>query len=346
MTLDITVLGINNTICGTSKKIGCKLDLWIWIFFTQNTELSIMKFKCVHCGAEPNEVLHKPIKSSQDDLTNQYNNIMARFLSALTILASSMPGATAFCPSTPHARQSASLLRATEDTDFDAPIPANPASGTAVLDHEPIVDDECYMGKDGSATECVDFDPPYNPKRLSRSFNSMDGERATPRWAANFDDFDAPIPAYPSVGDTVLTSEPIVDDECYMGKDGSATDCVDFDPPRLTRSANAMDQGRNTPKWASNFDDFDAPIPAYPSVGNTVLDHEPIVDDECYMGKDGSATDCVDFDPPALRTYGTASESKATTGRSTRSANAMDQDRAPPSWLQSAFANIVKEDDL
>ncbi|KAL3799390.1 hypothetical protein ACHAW5_004522 [Stephanodiscus triporus] len=66
----------------------------------------------------------------------------------------------------------------------------------------------------------------------------------------------------------------------------------------MTRSANAQDRPRSAPKWAFG-DDFDSPVLANPKSGTTVLDHEPIVDDECYMGKEGRAADCVDFDPPA-----------------------------------------------
>ena len=43
--------------------------------------------------------------------------------------------------------------------DFDAPILADPVMSSKVgeLDHDPIVDDECYLGKDNSFDECVDF---------------------------------------------------------------------------------------------------------------------------------------------------------------------------------------------
>ena len=48
-----------------------------------------------------------------------------------------------------------SLLQQME-TDFDAPVPYNPQSAKP-LANTPIVDDECYMGKDGNAGVCVDF---------------------------------------------------------------------------------------------------------------------------------------------------------------------------------------------
>ena len=47
----------------------------------------------------------------------------------------------------------------------------------------------------------------------------------------------------------------------------------------------------------NNVDDFDAPILADPVLSGKVgkLDHDPIVDDECYLGKNGQFVDCVDF---------------------------------------------------
>ncbi|KAL3808307.1 hypothetical protein ACHAXA_001924 [Cyclostephanos tholiformis] len=242
---------------------------------------------------------------------------MARFTTALGLLLTAAT-AVAFCPDcvVVSRRNILHRLGAVEDTDFDAPVPLSPQSGTAVLDREPIVDDECYMGKDGGADECVDFDPA--PRRTTRSANAYDRPRSTPKWTVA-DDFDAPVPAYPKSGTAVLDHEPIVDDECYMGKDGGANECVDFDPAprRTTRSANAYDRPRSTPKWTV-ADDFDAPVPAYPKSGTAVLDREPIVDDECYMGKDGGANECVDFDPAPRRT--------------TRSANAYDRPRSTPKW--------------
>ena len=68
--------------------------------------------------------------------------------------------------------------------------------------------------------------------------NRVAGTTPNKRASSSFDDFDAPIPANPSSGTTVVTSQPNVDDECYMGKDGSATECVDFDPPRASHSTD------------------------------------------------------------------------------------------------------------
>lgn len=181
--------------------------------------------------------------------------IMARFAAALGLLLTATT-AVAFCPvqsAVVSRRGAVPRLGAAEDTDFDAPVPQSPQSGTAVLEREPIVDDECYMGKDGGADECVDFDP--SPPRTTRSANAHDRPRSTPRWTVAEDlDFDAPVPAYPMSGTAVLDSLPIVDDECYMGKEGGGSECVDFDPyspRRTTRSANAQDRPRSSPRWAS-----------------------------------------------------------------------------------------------
>ena len=64
------------------------------------------------------------------------------------------------------------------------------------------------------------------------------------------------------------------------------------------------------PQAADDFvrDDFDAPTDRLKDAGHIIreakskLDHEIVVDDECYMGKDGSAEDCVDFDPVVAHT--------------------------------------------
>ena len=50
-------------------------------------------------------------------------------------------------------------LSKSEDIDYDAPVLNNPQSSSGPLKKEPIVDDECYMGKDGQLDECADFDP-------------------------------------------------------------------------------------------------------------------------------------------------------------------------------------------
>ena len=51
-----------------------------------------------------------------------------------------------------------SLRRILEEIDFDAPVPYNPQLAKP-LANTPIVDDECYMGKEGQLDECADFDP-------------------------------------------------------------------------------------------------------------------------------------------------------------------------------------------
>lgn len=115
-------------------------------------------------------------KTSEWNQRQDPNESMSRFL-LLACLATS-PGATAFV-SSPGARQrGAPALRAAEGTDFDAPVPFEPQSGTAVLEREPVVDDECYMGKDETADECVDFDPP----KRTRSANAQDQPRDAPKW--------------------------------------------------------------------------------------------------------------------------------------------------------------------
>ena len=77
---------------------------------------------------------------------------MVRFASALLLLAA--PAAQAFAPSMMHTR--VGLAAARDMDDFDAPIPADPQSGKE-LDHEILIDDECYLGKYGQYDECVDF---------------------------------------------------------------------------------------------------------------------------------------------------------------------------------------------
>lgn len=168
---------------------------------------------------------------------------MTHFFKAFTLFAT----ASAFSPSRTSFHNT--RLTATENTDFDAPIPANPQSAQFVLENQPIVDDECYMGKEGDFGACVDFDPP----RRTRSMNSMDKTRKPPKWAFG-DDFDAPVPANPQYGTAVLTSEPVVDDECYMGKDMSAGGCVDFDPPKRENLwTNYMDKPRGEKKGLSKL---------------------------------------------------------------------------------------------
>ena len=44
------------------------------------------------------------------------------------------------------------------------------------------------------------------------------------------------------------------------------------------------------------MDDFNGLQKTTPASTTTMMD-----DDECYLGKDGTADDCVDFDPPAVQ---------------------------------------------
>ena len=72
----------------------------------------------------------------------------------------------------------------------------------------------------------------------------------------------------------------------------------------LKMSANAQDQPRTAPSWTQTKssstleDNFDAPTPYNPQSASGELDHDPVVDDECYLGAKGDLDDCVDFDPP------------------------------------------------
>ena len=72
----------------------------------------------------------------------------------------------------------------------------------------------------------------------------------------------------------------------------------------LKMSANAQDQPRTAPSWTQSKksfnteDDYDAPTPYNPQSASGELTHDPVVDDECYMGANGDFDDCVDFDPP------------------------------------------------
>ena len=47
--------------------------------------------------------------------------------------------------------------RGVDDVDYDSPKPINPSQASGPLDHEIVVDDECYMGKDGQLDEGADF---------------------------------------------------------------------------------------------------------------------------------------------------------------------------------------------
>ena len=67
----------------------------------------------------------------------------------------------AFSPTISNSRQTSSILAVPEelDDDFDAPILADPVMSGKVgkLDHDPVVDDECYLGKNNAFDDCVDF---------------------------------------------------------------------------------------------------------------------------------------------------------------------------------------------
>lgn len=143
-----------------------------------------------------------------------------------------------------------SLLEKME-IDFDAPVLYNPASASGPLENEPVVDDECYMGKDGQLDACADFgkcanpfhylvlhfyiiyiyispelssgalgwtDPPKVPVNLRKLMEKIDKKI----------DYDAPVPYNPQSSSGPLDYEPVVDDECYMGKDGQLNECADF----------------------------------------------------------------------------------------------------------------------
>ena len=66
-----------------------------------------------------------------------------------------------------HQRTLVHTLKAAEGTDFDAPVLYSPESGSGPLDYEPVVDDECYMGKDGKLNKCADFGKCANPFHFS-----------------------------------------------------------------------------------------------------------------------------------------------------------------------------------
>mmetsp|Transcript_16192 Transcript_16192/g.32574 ORF Transcript_16192/g.32574 Transcript_16192/m.32574 type:complete len:136 (-) Transcript_16192:151-558(-) len=96
---------------------------------------------------------------------------MIRATAVLTFFMAVISTAMAFVPAarstTSFHSPITSLALADEDTDFDAPVINNPVlSGKALTrkagDHDPIVDDECYLGKYGQYDDCVDYDPMHN----------------------------------------------------------------------------------------------------------------------------------------------------------------------------------------
>lgn len=86
--------------------------------------------------------------------------------SLLAVVAFS-PSTEAFSPTIGSRSHTSNLILAVgvaDEDDFDAPSLANPVMSGKVgkLDHDPIVDDECYLGKDNQFDDCVDFDPMHN----------------------------------------------------------------------------------------------------------------------------------------------------------------------------------------
>jgi hypothetical protein len=134
---------------------------------------------------------------------------MARFsTTALALLAAATPAALAFCPTTTIGSKSSVIITnlkmsanaqdqprtapswtkaksSTLEDDFDAPTPYNPQSASGELDHDPVVDDECYMGTNGDFDDCVDFDPPKQANLWTNVLDTPRGQksRELPKWA-------------------------------------------------------------------------------------------------------------------------------------------------------------------
>lgn len=86
--------------------------------------------------------------------------------SLIFVAVSTCISTEAFSPTISCVSRSSSILAVgvpDDVDDFDAPILADPVMSGKVgkLDHDPIVDDECYLGKDNSFDECVDFGETY-----------------------------------------------------------------------------------------------------------------------------------------------------------------------------------------
>lgn len=163
-------------------------------------------------------------------------------LALLLLIATTAPSATtAFCPTAATTRPllSTRLFAGENDDDYDAPIILTNSPGNSyILSNAPIVDDECYMGADNTYLDCIDFDPLTRP---TRSVNAHDQPRQLPRWAYG-DDNDAPTTTTSTTTTTTTINWgknelllPLVDEDCYLGKDGSADECVDFDPQIVKR---------------------------------------------------------------------------------------------------------------
>lgn len=92
---------------------------------------------------------------------------MIRLLATSLLLASAAHGFGAINPAF-HVYQGAihPAPPGADTIDYDAPVDRLRAAGhlvekaTSKLDHDIVVDDDCYLGKDGRLDECVDFDPP------------------------------------------------------------------------------------------------------------------------------------------------------------------------------------------
>mmetsp|Transcript_48800 Transcript_48800/g.72504 ORF Transcript_48800/g.72504 Transcript_48800/m.72504 type:complete len:87 (+) Transcript_48800:277-537(+) len=84
-----------------------------------------------------------------------------------------------------------------------------------------------------------------------------------------------------------------------MGKDGTWDECVDFDPGPFINS------DKSSPQQSDESTDFDAPMYSKEAAnlsdsgGSTVLERLMLLEDECYLGKDGTLDECADFDPPS-----------------------------------------------
>jgi len=190
---------------------------------------------------------------------------------ALALLAATPT--LAFVPSAQRAATSTPMSMA--EIDYDAPVLANPMSASGPLDHEIVVDDDCYLGKDAQLNECADWDPPQTMQNLRQMLENID--------------YDAPVMYYPSQASGPLDHEIVVDDDCYLGKDAQLNQCADWDPP--------ASPSKSLTQLMAEID-YDAPVMYYPSQASGPLAHEIVVDDECYLGKDGQLTECADWDPP------------------------------------------------
>jgi len=192
-----------------------------------------------------------------------------------------------------------SIAHSHADTDFDAPLYRMKAVGNVVrmgeghdiLDHKIVVDDESTRprSKDG---RLVDLDPLHKPMRSSAHSGAET-------------DFDAPLYRMRAVGNVVRTGEghDILDHKIVV---------EDADARRMDRNGEKVDMDplhkpMRSIAHSHAYTDFDAPLYRMMAAGGVVrsgeggtLDHDPVVDDECYLGKRGEFVDCVDFDSPVI----------------------------------------------